>query len=64
MIKVIVQEERPSNDHPDRMYWITTNEIISEDGKIIAGSLRAIANRMDPPKTVTRGIDEGGHPRD
>lgn len=65
-IKVVVQEEQHQVEpHPSggemyskETYWETTDEMTSTDKATIAGALRAIANKYDPPSKATyRGTD-------
>ncbi len=61
LIKVIVQEERtrytkdPVDD--ETTYWETMHEITSADPGVIAGSLRAIADKYSPLKVAYRGAE-------
>ena len=60
MTKVVVQREKPSgkfdNEKPVT-YFETVHEVTSEDDAVIAGFLRALANRLDPQKAVLRASD-------
>lgn len=65
-IKVIVQEEQHKLEpHPaggekysNETYWETIDDMTSTDKTVIAGALRAIANKYDPPPKVNyRGTD-------
>jgi hypothetical protein len=59
LIKVIVQEQktRYSKDPVDdeTSYWETVHEVTSADPGVVAGSLRAIADKYSPPKVAYRG---------
>lgn len=59
MIKVTVQQELPppAEIPSGQSYWETTNEIRSEDQIVIAKFLRALADRLDPPKAQTRSTN-------
>lgn len=35
-------------------FWATDHEVTSDDPKVIATTLRAIADKYDPPQRVTR----------
>lgn len=58
MYKVIIQESKRKFDTtPDEIeYWETVHEMTTNDKEVLAGSLRAIANKYDPPKPATRGL--------
>jgi hypothetical protein len=65
MIKVIVQEEKrrftATNQtgnpiiNDEKTYWETTEELTSSSNVVVAGFLRALANKLDPPKQQYRG---------
>jgi hypothetical protein len=63
LIKIIVQEERtrytPNNAETDETtYWETVHEMISTDQGVVAGTLRAIADKYAPiPKNYRGNVD-------
>lgn len=62
IIKVIVQEQlrkriplpAGGETYSDETYFETVHEITSADSSVIAGSLRAIADKYSPPAKVYR----------
>jgi len=64
-IKITIQEEqRKTVPHPqggemysDETYWETVHEVTSTDASVVAGSLRAIADKYNPPTKAYRGTD-------
>jgi hypothetical protein len=62
LIKVIVQEERtrytPNDSKTDETtYWETVDEVTSSNPGVVAGSLRAIADKYLPPAKAYRGTE-------
>lgn len=55
MIKILVQAERRDGD-AGQTYWVTTNEVNSEDEVVVAKFLRALADRYDPPRSAMRSV--------
>lgn len=54
MYKLTIQQERHRTTTqgaqlPEKE-WNVLTEIVSDDGKVIAGALRAQADKLDPPK--------------
>lgn len=59
-IKIIIQEEQRRKDvdglhYTDETYFETTHEMTSSDRKVVAGTLRSIADSFDPPEKAYRG---------
>lgn len=44
---------------PDNLIEETLHYMESNDDAVIAAFLRGIANKLDPPKTTYRGLDNG-----
>lgn len=66
LIKITVQEEKRKTrslpaggeTYTDETYFETVHEMTSVDQVVVAGALRAIANKYDPASKVTfRGND-------
>lgn len=65
-VKIIIQEEqRKPIPHPqggemysDETYWETVHEITTTDATVVAGSLRAIADKYSPIKAAYRGTND------
>lgn len=65
IIKVIVQEAlhkrvplpAGGETYSEETYFETVHEITSADPGVIAGSLRAIADKYSPPKVAYRGTE-------
>jgi hypothetical protein len=52
--KLIFQEERHHLDIGAKSHLETIHEIFSSDPMVMAATLRSIANKLDPPKGMTR----------
>jgi hypothetical protein len=53
LIKAYIQEERGYPEETER-HLETTDHITSEDPTVVASFLRAVADRLDPPKKAMR----------
>jgi len=54
LIKITIQEQTTPENATAVTYWDTVNELISSNKKVIAGTLRLIADSYDPPALPTK----------
>ena len=54
VLRFLLQKEVIADTQQELTFMETIDEAKSEDPKMIAAVLRAIANRLDPPRDATR----------